>query len=366
MINLSFRTHYSLESLLKPDQVHGTHMGIADYKSMGGIVQFYKACKSKGVVPIIGYSSEEIFLAANQTQYKELLHGFSECRIPKTLCIVGSPFLGLWNLIQRNPVSTIGDQLMGINPEFIENAYEVAKDYILDIKTKVDKVFLAQVDRPEPCYVAQNELLRDLAKELDLPLVPVLERFYDKPEDAQDHKIYIANKTKIKPRESYLMEDRYQRFYYGDYSQVEYKPYDIDKLLGLIEPYEILSPPKLPKFSDNDDELFKDKLRAGWKKIIGPKTNKKEYEERIKEEIDVLINAGLSSYFLLVSDLMVWCRNQGWLTGYGRGSAAGCLSSYLMGITRVDPIDYQLFFERFFTPSRYTPKHISFDERPFK
>lgn len=338
MINLALKTHYSLESLLKPNQVHGTHMGIADYKSMGGIVQFYKACKSKGVVPIIGYSSEEIFLAANQTQYKELLHGFSECRIPKTLCIVGSPFLGLWNLIQKNSV-----------PTFVENAYEVAKDYILDIKTKVDRVFLAQVDRPEPCYVAQNELLHDLAKELDLPLVPVLERFYDKPEDAQDHKIYIANKTKIKPREFELMEDRYKRFYYGDYSQVEYKPYDIDKLLGLIEPYEILSPPKLPKFSDNDDELFKEKLRAGWKRL-GLK--EQSYVDQVKHEIKILTECGLSSYFLILEDFMTWCRNQGWLVGYGRGSAAGCISSWLLGITRVDPIQYGLFFERFWSENR--------------
>jgi DNA polymerase-3 subunit alpha len=335
-------------------------MAITDYKSMGGIVQFYKACKDKGVIPIIGYSDQEIFLAANKTQYKELLNAFSHGLIPKAVSIVGAPFLGLWNLVQTKSFS----------PVFCEDAYNVAKSYILDLQTKVDCIFLAQTDRTELCYEAQNELIEDLAKELNLPMVMIPEHYYNKPEDKEDHQLYIANKTKVKPREFENLEDRYKRFYLdGDYSVQENECPEYrgnERLVALIEPYDILSPPKLPKFSDNDDELFKEKLREGWKKLLSKVPDKKKHEEQIKREIAVLTDAGLSSYFLIVADLMMHCKENGWLTGCGRGSAIGCLSSYLMGITRIDPISYGLFFERFYNESRLVPKHVSFEEKPYK
>ena len=138
----------------------------------------------------------------------EILHAFSDERLPRSICIAGAPFLDLWNLVQKRSFPV----------EFVENAYELAKNYLIDLKTKVSHLFLAIVDRSEPCYKFQNELLRDLSAELDIPLVPILEQYYSRPEDAEDHKIYIASKTKVKPREYSTLEDRYKRFYMGDYS----------------------------------------------------------------------------------------------------------------------------------------------------
>jgi DNA polymerase-3 subunit alpha len=83
------------------------------------------------------------------------------------------------------------------------------------------------------------------------------------------------------------------------------------------------------------------------------------YADRIKYELEVLQGAGLSSYFLIVSDIVNYVRNSGWLPGPGRGSAAGCLVSYLIGITSIDPIKYNLIFERFYNAGRNTGDRIS-------
>jgi DNA polymerase-3 subunit alpha len=97
------------------------------------------------------------------------------------------------------------------------------------------------------------------------------------------------------------------------------------------------------------------------RKIIGKidEPNQGEYLDRIKYELDVLQGAGLSSYFLIVQDIVNYVRKNNWLPGPGRGSAAGCLVSYLIGITSIDPICYNLMFDRFYNAGRNSADHIS-------
>ena len=84
-----------------------------------------------------------------------------------------------------------------------------------------------------------------------------------------------------------------------------------------------------------------------------------EYVERIKYELSVLQSAGLSSYFLIIQDILQYVRSNSWLPGPGRGSAAGCMVSYLVGITAIDPIKYGLIFDRFYNSGRNSADHIS-------
>ena len=96
-------------------------------------------------------------------------------------------------------------------------------------------------------------------------------------------------------------------------------------------------------------------FRSGWKEKIAniiPKEQHQVYVDRIKNELDVLQGANLSSYFLIVQDIVDYVRRNDWLPGPGRGSSAGCLVSYLIGITSIDPIKHNLLFERFFNPAR--------------
>ena len=134
-----------------------------------------------------------------------------------------------------------------------------------------------------------------------------------------------------------------------------------------IEGYkDILKSPILPKFhcpnGQTPEEYLRYLCKEGWKtKIQGivPESKHQEYGDRVKREMETLQGAKLSSYFLIVADIMDYIRRNNWLPGPGRGSAAGSLVSYLMGITAIDPIPYGLLFERFYNAGRNTAERIS-------
>lgn len=119
--------------------------------------------------------------------------------------------------------------------------------------------------------------------------------------------------------------------------------------------------PCLPKLADNEFAEVVRQCKEGWKKrftkpVLGylpPKEKLPEYVERLKYELSVLQKMNFSGYFLVVSDMVRWSKSQGIVVGPGRGSCGGSLVAYLMGITEVDPIRFNLFFERFINPERH-------------
>jgi DNA polymerase-3 subunit alpha len=143
--------------------------------------------------------------------------------------------------------------------------------------------------------------------------------------------------------------------------------YNTNIVAELCEDYDILSKPNLPSFDypkdfESEDEYVRQLCRNGWKKLLSnnlTKEQEKQYADRIKYELGVLQGAGLSSYFLIVQDIVNYVRSNGWLPGPGRGSAAGCLVSYLLGITSIDPLKYGLMFDRFYNAGRNTKDRIS-------
>ena len=131
------------------------------------------------------------------------------------------------------------------------------------------------------------------------------------------------------------------------------------KIFDMCEEYSIKGEAALPKLvlpdGKTDDEYLRELCRIGWEKRIKnriPKHLHAAYTERIKYELEILQGADLSSYFLIMADITKFCRSKGWLTGIGRGSAAGCLVSYLTYITQINPIQYNLSFERFYSAAR--------------
>jgi DNA polymerase-3 subunit alpha len=139
------------------------------------------------------------------------------------------------------------------------------------------------------------------------------------------------------------------------------------EIFSKVENYNILNKPMLPAFPCPDGLSERDYLihlcEQGWNKLVqeGKITEKNhdEYLARYRRELDVIIGANLSGYFLIVWDVLSYCHKQGWMVGPGRGSAAGCLVSYLIGITMIDPIEFDLLFERFYNAGRNTEDHVS-------
>jgi DNA polymerase-3 subunit alpha len=135
---------------------------------------------------------------------------------------------------------------------------------------------------------------------------------------------------------------------------------NIEKLVAKCNYKFEKQPVSLPKMADNEFMTLGKKCIEGWKKrfgieILGHKPNDTEikvYQDRLAYELSVLKKMGFAGYFLLVEDLVVWAKGNGIIVGPGRGSVGGSLVAYLIGITDVDPIRFNLLFERFINPER--------------
>ncbi len=137
------------------------------------------------------------------------------------------------------------------------------------------------------------------------------------------------------------------------------------------EEYDLKHKPMLPQFPCPDgmtsNKYMIKLLKEGWKKlqpkiqavIAQGKYTEQDYRDRLNEEYKILTDVGLADYFLIVHDLIEWSHRNGQLTGAGRGSAAGSLVLYLLGVTTIDPIEHNLLFSRFYNEGRNTQDYIS-------
>jgi|LULG01.1.fsa_nt_gb DNA polymerase-3 subunit alpha len=229
------------------------------------------------------------------------------------------------------------------------------------------------------------ECLREVSRETNIPPVATADSHYPTKEDAADQRIILCSAMKttlkkvndrLKNNENIVLSSFFKSNNYHIPSLEEMESlhseeelYNSKLISDGCEDYDILGHPMLPKFSCpkdmTEEEYLRDLCRDGWRNRlkregkVNTEEKTKQYVDRIKEELDVISRANLSGYFLIVRDIVDYVKNQNWLAGPGRGSAAGCLISYLIGITEVDPIEYDLLFERFYNMGRNTEDHIS-------
>ncbi len=150
--------------------------------------------------------------------------------------------------------------------------------------------------------------------------------------------------------------------------EIQYNQEQIDqtnRIADMCEDYSILSGPKLPKFECpnglNQKEYTIELCNVGWDNKLKNISIKQEekYRDRLNYELQTIFEFGLEGYFLIVQDYVNWAKNQGYLVGPARGSAAGSLVAYLLNITTIDPIKYNLIFERFINTGRFSKDRVS-------
>ena len=234
---------------------------------------------------------------------------------------------------------------------------------------------------PAAKLVAQG--LRYVSKKYSIPSVATADSHYPTKEDASDHLLLLCSAMKTPLRDikrkldnnedvgfsGFLKSNNFHIPTYEEMSKLhtESELKNSMQIADMCEEYDILGSPTLPKFKcpeDVEEETYLRQLcREGWKaklsntSKLGP--NENIYVDRITKELEVISDANLSGYFLIVRDIVANIKENDWLPGPGRGSAAGCLVSYLIGVTQVDPIEHGLIFERFYNAGRNTEDHIS-------
>ena len=366
-------------------------IAITDHGVMYGAIEFYKACKEEGIKPIIGcevyvaprtrFDKESgidnkynhlILLAKNNNGYKNLSKmvsiGFTEGYYYK-------PRIDLETLEKyHEDLICCSACLAGSLPQAIldgnmEKAEEIAlwyknlfgEDYYLEIQKNTLK---------EQALV--NQKLVELSRKLDIPLVATNDAHYTRKEDAYNHEVLLCIQTGKKMSDEDRMRFATDDFYIKSPEEVkEFFPNLPEALENTVKIAEkcnvefefghtILPNYEVPAEFNSHYDYFKKLCDDGIKDRYGENTPK-EILDRMEYEISVIKKMGYVDYFLIVWDFINWAKSQGIPVGPGRGSGAGSIVAYAIGITDIDPIKYNLLFERFLNPERISMPDFDVD-----
>jgi len=393
-------------------EIGATSCALTDHGNIAGSVKFYTEMKKKGIKPILGceiYVCDQdpkiktkenkdlthfVILAKNYEGWKSLIRIVSESNQPDHF--YHKPRLNIDTLAQYCNNNVIGfcghagsylaDKISADN-QLLGDWRNIGIDQIGKLKDVFgkDNFFLeAQLmdSVNSPIQTVLTGAMRDLAKITNTKIISTPDAHYCRKEDAVDQRVLLCNNLKttfpeISRKISNDEEVPLGCFFTSDnfhilspeemgHFHTEEEMENTKLVDALCENYNILDKPHLPPFpcpdGTNPDEYLRQLCRNGWRDKIANNIDKdlqNDYVNRIKYELEVLQGADLSSYFLIVQDIVNYVRTNNWLPGPGRGSAAGCLVSYLIGITSIDPIKYGLLFDRFYNAGRNSKDHIS-------
>jgi DNA polymerase-3 subunit alpha len=398
--HLHLHTEYSLlDGLNKIDKLANRikelgmdSVAITDHGNMYGVVEFYSAMKKAGIKPIIGVETyvapngieskdregnryHLILLARDTEGYKNLLRIVSKSYIDgfyykprvdyKILEQYHGGLIGLSSCMQ-------GEIAQKILKEDRKAARNSLQRY-LEIFGK-ESFFLEVQNHGIKDELTVIKGMRELSKEEGIPLVATNDAHYLTKEDAKAHDILLCVQTLSNVNDPDRMRFETQEFYVKSEEEMRktFKGLEeaVDNTQIVKEMCNVefdFSTYHLPHFTTNGNEwdpeknkhLLEDLTFKGLKELYGD--NFEEIEKRARFELDVIEKMGFTDYFLIVQDFINWARNQEIPIGPGRGSAAGSIVSYALRITEIDPIKYQLFFERFLNPERISMPDIDID-----
>ena len=399
--HLHVHSHYSLlDGLAKIDELldRAKELGmeslaLTDHGVLYGAVEFFIKAKEKGIKPIIGC---EMYVAPGGLENK---NNTAQDKTRNHLILLVQNEIGYKNLmklisiahlegfyykprIDRKILKKYSEGLVALSacaegevPSAVINGkYEEAKNLAREYKNIFGKgnFFLEIQDHPH--YHNQqiaNEGLIKISKELDIPLVATSDIHYVKKEDntAQDILLCVQTNRKVFEKD---------RMKLTDFDLSLRTPEEMEKSFGsvpgAIENTQIIAEKCNFKIKLGETQLPHFKVPEGFTpETFLRKLSEKGLEKRFKDditqiqkermeyELSVIEKTGFASYFLIVQDFVNWAKSQGIVVGPGRGSAAGSFISYLIGITNIDPIKYNLLFERFLNPERISMPDIDMD-----
>ncbi|MFW0837660.1 MAG: DNA polymerase III subunit alpha [Candidatus Komeilibacteria bacterium] len=399
-VHLHVHSHYSLlDGLGKIDDLiqAAKDMGmpalaLTDHGVMYGAVEFYQKAIKAGIKPIIGVEAyiaphghekkrpkvddkynHLILLATNNTGYTNLLKLTSIAHLEGYYY---KPRID-WQLLEKyhEGIIALSACLTGQVPQLIKNkkfkeARVMAQAY-RDL-FGAENFFLELQDHPniKELKLVNAELIK-ISRELDIPLVATNDVHYIKPTDNTAHDVLICLQTKHKlndtNRLSYMDNDfslrspQQMQASFVDYPEAIKNTLKIAERCNVTLDFDTIHLPhfELPANATADEWLEK-LCREGISKRYGDKPSS-AVEKRLQYELDIIKKTGYSSYFLIVQDFINWAKNNNIVVGPGRGSAAGSIVSYLTGITNIDPLHYDLIFERFLNPDRISMPDIDTD-----
>jgi DNA polymerase III subunit alpha len=355
-------------------------LALTDRNVMYGTIEFYKLCKKQNIKPIIGLTvdvaSERqenesyplVLLAENNTGFKNLLKISSAIQ---TKAEKGIPFKWLKHYAAGLIAITPG--LEGeVEQAILNGQLDAAKEFIHTYSSLFgrENFYLSlQNHQLEQETTIATQLIA-LSKELHIPLVATNRVYYLEKEDTFAHECLLAIKNGDKLQDDHREQLGSDQFYLKTAGEMAdcfaEVPEALENTLLIAERCQIdidLNKTYLPTFPTENglpaDEYLEMLCKKGLAERFEHPTN--DYNDRLAYELSVIKRMKFSNYFLIVWDFMRYARENGILTGPGRGSAAGSLVAYVLFITDVDPLQHNLLFERFLNPERISMPDIDID-----
>ena len=397
--HLHVHTEYSLldgasrvkELIRRTKELGMDSVAITDHGVMYGAVRFYKEAKAQGIHPVIGCEvylapgmRQEraevdgtryyhlILLAENETGYRNLVELISLANIEGYYY---KPRIDKELLRQYHEgVIALSACVAGEIPQAIlrgnnERAEALIAEYV-EIFGQ-DNFFLEIQDHGLPEEKTVNRALRELAKKYDIGLVATNDVHYVHADDSEFHDILLCVQTgrtindpdrmRFSGPDYYLKSEEEMAALFADYPEALENTAKIAARCQVDFTFGELQLPfyPLPEHFESDDAylraLCEERLSSRYADVTD------EIRTRLDYELGVIHGMGYASYFLIVWDFINYARGHGVEVGPGRGSAAGSIVAYLLGITNIDPLRYALLFERFLNPERVSMPDIDID-----
>ena len=397
--HLHIHTEYSIldgACRIKPLIKHVKELGqtaiaITDHGVMHGCIDFYKACKAEGIKPIIGC---EVYVAP-RTRFDKV-HGIDNQRYH--LVLLAKNENGYKNLIKlvsaawtegfytkpridhdileeyHEDLICLSACLAGEIPQaLLKNDYEGAKSTALWYKNLFGEgnYYMEIQDHGIDEQHRTNPDIIRIARELDIPLVATNDAHYVKKEDAEIQKILLCIQTKKTIAEDTGMGFSTDEFYVksGEEMLALFPEYpdaiaNTNKIAEMCNVDFKFGNSILPNYDVPEGmthfEYFQKLCYDGFEQRYG-KDGPQEYKDRLDYELGIIDSMGFTDYFLIVWDYINYARSVGIPVGPGRGSGAGSIAAYCVGITAIDPMRYDLLFERFLNPERVSMPDFDID-----
>ena len=367
-------------------------LALTDHGVMFGTADFYSKCKAKGVKPILGVEAyvaprkhtdkvpqvdksayHMVLLARNNEGYKNLL------KLTSIAALQGYYYKPR---IDRDLLQQYGAGLIGttaclgseINSHLMRNDYDSARDacaWYADNVFGRENYYVEIQNHNLPEQIACNEKLLKIAKELKLPVICSNDVHYLTSGDADAHDILLCIGTGANVNDTDRLKYATQEFYLKSSEQMkdlfhQMHPHSIENTLGIAERCNVelefgRAPMPSPGFPSEYTPLeYLTKLSE--EGLLRKYNNNPPQAviDRMRYELDIIEKTGFPQYILIVRDFAQFSAEKGIFYGV-RGSAAGCLVSYLVDITDIDPVEYGLTFERFLNPERVQMPDVDMD-----
>lgn len=371
-------------------------LALTDHGTCAGLYSFQKACKEKGIKPILGM---EGYICQDHTikekSDNELYH----------ILLLAKNSIGYKNLIYLSSLGNI--QGFYYKPRIDLNVLEAHREGLIVSSACAGGeipclVISGQEDKAEQLASKYKEIFKDdfyleimkhsypgdkdmenkekkianilykMGKKLGIKVIATQDSHYTRKEDAWAHDVLLSIQThshiKDPSRLTLNSEDFYLKPYEQMFENFGKAPDVLSNTVEIAEKIEngvivasqdLLPNFKLPEGFDTEEKYLKALVQRGMetKGLMGNQA----YRERIKMEMNVIIKCKYTKYFLILWDIVNFARSQGIRTGAGRGSAVSSLCLYVLDITKVDPMKYDLIFERFLNPERISPPDVDMD-----